>query len=675
MHRTKTRSFCCAAALGLAACTQPHVQTPAPATITDGDVAALTQLLQFEDTRTYDSIAFRNLAASPHVFVRKRVMLAAGRIRDHAATPLLLAGLGDPSDSVRADAAFALGLLADSSAATVNALGAVARTQGLPAAEALHALGRIITPLSRSYLEEALRTRKNGPEVAEALLAIWHFPRQAETTALIKPFARSSDAELRWRAVYALARGGPDPADFNDFLQWLKDPDALVRSFAARGLRAATADSAGQRAAGARALSDALHDADPHVRINVVSVLASYRDSTLDPVVIPLLSDADLNVRIAAAQALGLLKGSAAAAALETRIHDTGERTPIRGTELAAFINVDPERGVAIATELSTSADWLLRLYDAHALSNARSAAGLALLRTLARDRDARVAAPAVASIAAIAGDTLKSVRALFIEKLAGSDVYLRAEALGGLEHLAQAGDEAIAFDAFERALQDSAEDAAIAAVGVLAKLATNNPAIVRTFTTRFPLSRIRLPEVQRAALRQLKLEGSCCALVAQPAMYDSAVREVLLPALRGQRPHALIGTAGGTIDVELLAADAPVTVLNFVRLAEKHYYAGTRWHRVVPNFVLQDGDPTGTGNGGPGYAIRDEINPVRYLRGTMGMALSGPDTGGSQYFITHSPQPHLDGGYTVFGRVVRGMETADRVIQDDPITSIEIKR
>ena len=114
---------------------------------------------------------------------------------------------------------------------------------------------------------------------------------------------------------------------------------------------------------------------------------------------------------------------------------------------------------------------------------------------------------------------------------------------------------------------------------------------------------------------------------------------------------------------------------MNFVRLAERHYYAGTRWHRVVPNFVLQDGDPTGTGNGGPGYAIRDEINPVRYLRGTMGMALSGPDTGGSQYFITHSPQPHLDGGYTVFGRVVRGMETADRVIQDDPITSIEIKR
>jgi cyclophilin family peptidyl-prolyl cis-trans isomerase len=107
--------------------------------------------------------------------------------------------------------------------------------------------------------------------------------------------------------------------------------------------------------------------------------------------------------------------------------------------------------------------------------------------------------------------------------------------------------------------------------------------------------------------------------------------------------------------------------------LVVKKYFDGGRWHRVVPNFVLQDGDPTGTGSGGPGYAIRDEINRIRYWRGTLGMALSGPDTGGSQFFITHSPQPHLDGGYTVFGRVLSGMEVVDQVIQDDPIISLEV--
>jgi len=91
----------------------------------------------------------------------------------------------------------------------------------------------------------------------------------------------------------------------------------------------------------------------------------------------------------------------------------------------------------------------------------------------------------------------------------------------------------------------------------------------------------------------------------------------------------------------------------------------------VVPNFVVQDGDPGGDGWGGPGFALRDENSRVRYSRGVVGMALSGPDTGGSQFFITHSPQPHLDGTYPVVGQVVEGMEVVDRIIQGDRIRTI----
>ena len=95
--------------------------------------------------------------------------------------------------------------------------------------------------------------------------------------------------------------------------------------------------------------------------------------------------------------------------------------------------------------------------------------------------------------------------------------------------------------------------------------------------------------------------------------------------------------------------------------------------HRVVPNFVIQDGDPRGDGNGGPGYQIRCEINLAPYARGAVGMALSGKDTGGSQWFVTHSPQPHLDGGYTVFGNVISGMETVDNIARGDVVRSIVI--
>lgn len=136
----------------------------------------------------------------------------------------------------------------------------------------------------------------------------------------------------------------------------------------------------------------------------------------------------------------------------------------------------------------------------------------------------------------------------------------------------------------------------------------------------------------------------------------------------------AVFTTQKGSFTIEFLPEDAPLTVDNFVKLARQGYFNGLEVHRVVPNFVMQDGDPRGDGNGGPGWSIRCEVNMVPYERGAVGMALSGKDTGGSQWFVTHSPQPHLDGGYTVFGRVnSRGMEVVDKIVRGDMIVSVRI--
>ncbi len=137
--------------------------------------------------------------------------------------------------------------------------------------------------------------------------------------------------------------------------------------------------------------------------------------------------------------------------------------------------------------------------------------------------------------------------------------------------------------------------------------------------------------------------------------------------------PHVFIETAKGAIEIELDVLDAPITAANFVTLVRKGYFDGLSFHRVVPNFVIQGGDPRGDGDGGPGYTIRDELNQEPYLRGTVGMALAWRDTGGSQFFITHSPQPHLDARYTVFGRVVSGMEVVDAINPWDVITRIRV--
>ncbi len=131
--------------------------------------------------------------------------------------------------------------------------------------------------------------------------------------------------------------------------------------------------------------------------------------------------------------------------------------------------------------------------------------------------------------------------------------------------------------------------------------------------------------------------------------------------------------TNRGTIELELYPQHAPKTVNNFVFLCGEGYYNGVKFHRVIENFVIQGGDPTGTGSGGPGYKFEDETmgNPLIHETGMMSMANAGPNTNGSQFFITHSPQPHLDGKHTVFGKVVNGMDVVNAIKQGDQMIEV----
>jgi peptidyl-prolyl cis-trans isomerase B (cyclophilin B) len=130
----------------------------------------------------------------------------------------------------------------------------------------------------------------------------------------------------------------------------------------------------------------------------------------------------------------------------------------------------------------------------------------------------------------------------------------------------------------------------------------------------------------------------------------------------------------GNEIRLELYPADAPKTVDNFVTLAKKGFYNNLTFHRVVPDFVVQGGCPKGNGTGGPGYQIKAEFNKQKHLRGTVAMARSqDPDSAGCQFYICYGATPHLDGQYTVFGKVVAGMELVDRIKQGDRMTSVAI--
>ncbi|MBC7926412.1 MAG: peptidylprolyl isomerase [Bryobacteraceae bacterium] len=143
-----------------------------------------------------------------------------------------------------------------------------------------------------------------------------------------------------------------------------------------------------------------------------------------------------------------------------------------------------------------------------------------------------------------------------------------------------------------------------------------------------------------------------------------------------GKTYTATLETSRGSIVCELHAKDAPKTVNNFVFLAREGFYDGTVFHRVIEDFMVQGGDPTGTGRGGPGYKFEDELkdNPHKHARGVLSMANAGPNTNGSQFFVTHVDTPWLNGKHTVFGRVLSGLEVVDQVKQGDILTSVKVE-
>lgn len=155
-----------------------------------------------------------------------------------------------------------------------------------------------------------------------------------------------------------------------------------------------------------------------------------------------------------------------------------------------------------------------------------------------------------------------------------------------------------------------------------------------------------------------------------QPQSYNSPVPMVIDI---NKKYTAVIKTAKGDLTLELYPQDAPVTVNNFVTLARKGFYNGLTFHRVIPGFMAQGGDPSGNGTGGPGYKFQDEFSQRTHVAGALSMANSGPNTNGSQFFICYEPQPHLNGKHTVFGQLTQGMDVLKRLVNGDKMNEVVI--
>jgi cyclophilin family peptidyl-prolyl cis-trans isomerase/HEAT repeat protein len=465
-----------------------------------------------------------------------------------------------------------------------------------------------------------------------------------------------------WPVAFALQRVGDKRGA--DALTTLVNVDGVnTPSFAFRALGA----FADRRAIPAARAAAQRRSADARLRVAAVRMLAQLKDVDAIPTLERVLDDATTppNVSLEVVIALGAI-GSPKA--FDTLVDLFSHKwAPMRAAALASAAKVDPEAFLPVVSGLGPDKDWTVRAAMAGVFASLDAERVRGAVLELASEADPRVQGPALEALAKVGAPDLDARLAAALD---APDFNIRATAAGlvGARKLTDAAGRLV--KAYERGQTDANASARGAALDALATLGKD----AATPTLRAALNdkdwSIRLKAA--ALLRGL---GDATAEPVRPAPLRFPLEYYESPALLrpAYSPHAFIETRYGTIEIELNVVEAPFATQSFVALARKGYFNGMRIHRVVPNFVVQVGDDRGDGAGGPGYTLRDELSAIPYRRATVGMALGGKDTGGSQFFITVSPQPHLDGKYAVFGDVVRGMEFVDQLTLWDVIERIRV--
>jgi cyclophilin family peptidyl-prolyl cis-trans isomerase/HEAT repeat protein len=684
-----------AALLALGIDSSAHAQR-LPRGVGAGEVDLYARLLAMTDARQLDTALIDHALENKWQPLRATATIAIGQIgpeRGISGAPRLRALLKDRDFTVAANAAYALGLLRDS--ASVANLATALSLHHEVAREASWALGEIGAP-ARAAVTAALKSQHDPDVTIQLLLAAAKM--RPVPVADIRPHLQSGHPSVVWAAAYAIARTRT-PAGVRDLIDLEASPalnarplrpdrstlasapyaDSLTgnqrtRGEIARGLaKSAAGDSLGPKAFAV--LSRLVGDVDPHVRINAVRSLATYGPPARAALIYA-THDHDPNVRIAAAQSFGTVLSKDVTDLSSIWATDTS--LVYRSSLLASAARAGM-RPIELQQWMSNS-DWRFRAAVASAAGDTLDRQfAIARATPLTRDPDPRVREAAYAALAPSPSMPLEdSVHTLFVNALRDPDFYVRATVIGALADRPSAVDIAPVLASYGLAARDSANDARLAAIQYVATLwkrdSSSLDPMLRAQLARMPVPVDPLERAAGKVVPAWSRWGTAPTTSRPLAWYEGIVRTIVMPGYAGKNVNATLNTVRGPIRLELFGVEAPITVWNFLSLARSGYYRNTRFHRVVPNFVAQDGDPRDDGNGGPGYAIRDEMNRHRYERGAVGMALSGPDTGGSQYFITHSPQPHLDGHYTVFGQVVRGYDVLDKLVQGDLIARVDPK-
>ena len=629
-------------------------------TSTDAPEVTRATIRMEEDRRVAGSRLLLDKLSAGQPAERVRAARAMGRIQSPLGLDALGAALADEDRDVRLAALFAIGQLGLVPNQPVDArAGEVVRPllddpDPELVAAALNALGKLATADAPVQIVPLLAHRDAGVR-AEAAFALFRcrfapvWRREAIEPPVLPDAAaealiavmRDADSDVRFAATYAFSRYG-DPRAKRALIDASTDGEERVRLFAVRGLGHVADASAVPH------VITRLRDESAGVRVEAIGALR--RASAFDSLE-RVADDPSFHVRVALAQALGEASSSSSIAGLRRLSEDASVSVQVAAIDALAL-----RLGPALVNQIevwAASDDWRIRAAAARSAGRAGNAGAEALTNAFA-DPDPRVQAAVLTGLSGTStgDDVVTAAMARNDLAIRGGAVTLVAERA----HLDRVGLLTTAYDASPGddwiEVRESISDALADIDGAEATL--------RRILAEDPAPSVR--GTAAAALGETIPPG-------EPTVDYAVSRWIDVETPAGVRVD--LETAHGTMRIELLPEEAPIHVASFLERVDAGFYDGLIWHRVVSNFVIQGGDPRGDGWGSGGENVRDEINGVRYGRGTLGMPKAGKDTGGCQLFITHVPTPHLDGNYTVFGRVVAGLEVIDAIEVGDAILSI----
>jgi cyclophilin family peptidyl-prolyl cis-trans isomerase/HEAT repeat protein len=553
---------------------------------------------------------------------------------------------------------------------TPDLLPLLSDADALAAAAAARAAGALGRGDGEDAIIAAIPIAKSPEPRASMLEALWRYADQASASVALK-YAGDSDAKIRSAALYALSRK-PIESSLPTLTAALADPDPHTAAMVARGLGVLA------RKESVAPLAAALDSGKTPLVINALVALETILEKNPGAVVaedrkariLALAGDANPNLAVPALVLLRQFESTdreVRQRLWSIALSGEGHRRRIAIVSVIAALK---DRAKAALDAAVASADAALRATAAETLAFLPAAQAKPYREKLAADKEAVVRLAVVGGLKTV--EAVREGRTLVNSALTDSDPGVRAAAVEALGLLNDPSVLPLVADALTRSVADTSPDVAIAAIGVCEKL-RSEPAARAIVEAAYHQNKTLVARLARRSL-VLAFRADRAAVPAPEYKTGRSAADYAALLAEARKPlQARVEMAHGEFVIRFSGREAPLTVMNFVKLAREKYFDGVAVHRVVPNFVLQDGDPTGTGNGGPGYEIRDELNTLRYERGTVGMALSGPDTGGSQWFVTHSPQPHLNALYTVFGQVVAGQDAVERVEQGDKIVRVTI--